>query len=43
MNELTARQATAIQFPCWRATEAAQPRYFRDHGNNWRTLLTINR
>ena len=40
---MKARQITAITFPCWRAMETAQSRYFEDHGNNWRSLVTVNK
>ena len=42
-NEMNARQITAIKSPCWRAVETAQQRYFVDHGNNWRSLVTVNK
>ena len=40
---LNQRQLVAMQFPCWRAVEASQRRYFVDHGNNWRSLVTVNK
>lgn len=37
------RQINAIRFPCARAMETSQQRYFEDHGNNWRSLVTVNK
>ncbi len=39
---LTDRQRVAMQYPCWRATEALHRRYF-DRDGNWSTALTINK
>lgn len=38
----TERQQTAIQFPCWRARETMQAKYFRLVGM-LSTILSINK
>ena len=40
---LSHRQRIAMASPCWRAVEASQGKYFEDHGNNWRSLVTVNK
>jgi hypothetical protein len=39
---MTERQRTAYAYPCWRAAETIDPRFFR-LANGMSTILSVNR